>query len=62
MNVGLFVLTFIFTVLSTTDVFPRSIKTDYLIPYVLKAVPCILVWLKVVADQLTMSLCADVSA
>ena len=61
-SVGLLVLTFIFTVLSTTDVFPRSIKTDYLIPYVLKAVPCILVWLKVVADQLTMPLRDEVSA
>jgi Glycosyltransferase family 87 len=61
-NVALLVLTFVFTVLATTDVFPRAIKTEYLIPYVLKAVPCILVWLKVVADQLTMPLRADVAA
>ena len=34
----------LFTVLSATDIFPRQFRTDYVIPYVLKAVPCIFIW------------------
>lgn len=41
---GLILLTFVFTVLSATDLFPRYLREHYVIPYVLKAVPCIWVW------------------
>jgi len=34
----------LFTVLSATDIFPRQFRTDYVIPYVLKVVPCIFIW------------------
>jgi len=37
-------LCLVFTILSPTDIFPRPIRTHYVIPYVLKAVPCILIW------------------
>ncbi len=40
----LLILMLIFTVLSPTDIFPRTIREEYVIPYVLKAVPCILIW------------------
>ena len=53
-NIALLTGAFVLTELATTDVFPRSVRTGYIVPLVLKAVPCILVWLKVVADQLTM--------
>ena len=59
LNVALLLLTFVFTNLSSTDVFPRSIKVQWVTPYVLKAVPCILVWMKIVLDQVTMSRRAD---
>lgn len=52
-NTALLLLTFVFTVLSPTDLFPRIIRTNYVIPYVLKAVPCIWVWLKLTYDLLT---------
>ncbi|UPT65171.1 MAG: hypothetical protein M0D57_11340 [Sphingobacteriales bacterium JAD_PAG50586_3] len=52
-NLVLLVLVFVFTCLSPTDLFPRAIRTDIIIPYQLKVLPCILVWLKIVYDQLT---------
>jgi hypothetical protein len=42
----------IFTVLSPTDVFPRFLRDAYVKPYVLKAVPCILIWIKITLDLL----------
>ncbi len=41
---ALVVLAFIFTCLSPTDLFPRSLRNDFVTPYVLKAVPCIFIW------------------
>ena len=52
-NRFLLLLTFVFTVLSATDVFPRSVRSDWFQPYVVKVVPCILVWVKVTFDLLT---------
>jgi len=40
----LLVFLILFTVLSATDIFPRQFRSDYVIPYVLKAVPCIFIW------------------
>jgi hypothetical protein len=39
------VLALIFTSLSTTDLFPKSIKVEYIRPYAVKAMPCFIVWL-----------------
>ena len=52
LNIVLLVITFVFTSLSPTDVFPRFIRNEYVIPYSLKAVPCIFVWFKIVYYQL----------
>lgn len=41
----LVVIAFIFTSLSPTDLFPRFIRVEWVEPYVLKAVPCIFIWL-----------------
>ena len=49
-NVILVITALILTVLSPTDIFPRSIRNNYVVPYVLKAVPCILIWLKITLD------------
>ncbi len=51
-NLVLMLLAFVFTVLAATDLFPRFIRNEYFQPYVVKAVPCILVWGKITFDLL----------
>ena len=41
------IFAFVFTSLSQTDVFPSSIRHEYLLPYVFKVVPSILIWLMI---------------
>ncbi|MDW8205073.1 MAG: glycosyltransferase family 87 protein [Cytophagales bacterium] len=41
----LMVAVFVLTSLSPTDLFPRSLRDEVVIPYVLKAVPCIFLWI-----------------
>ena len=52
-NTILLFLAIIFTVLSPTDLFPKGIRENYVIPYVLKAVPCILIWFKIIYELTT---------
>jgi hypothetical protein len=52
LNFVLLLLTLLFTVLSPTDLFPKYIRETYVVPYVLKAIPCILIWLKISFDLL----------
>lgn len=42
---ALVIFVFILTILSPTDVFPKFIRDKYVIPYNLKALPVLLVWL-----------------
>lgn len=51
-KVVLVVITFIFTSLSPTDIFPRIVRDEWVVPYVLKAVPCILVWGVIIYEML----------
>ena len=51
-NYVLLVLAFVFTALSPTDLFPRFIRNEWMKPYVVKAVPCILIWAKITYDLL----------
>jgi hypothetical protein len=51
-NLVLMVLTFIFTILSPTDFFPKSIREEVMVHYVLKVLPCILVWFKIIYDMM----------
>ena len=53
MNIMLFGSACLLTTLSPTDIFPRSLRKEWIDPYVLKALPCILIWIKVVYDMLT---------
>jgi len=48
-NLILLMLVFVFTVLSPTDIFPRNTFVE---AWCLKAVPCILVWVKLTFDML----------
>ena len=52
LNTFLLILSFLLTILSPTDIFPRAIREQYVIPYVLKAVPCILIWIKLIWDMM----------
>lgn len=42
---SLMAIAFVFTIVSATDFFPEYIRHNYAIPYVWKAVPCIMVWI-----------------
>ena len=52
-NTVLLLLALVFTVLSPTDIFPREIRNDYIVPYAIKAVPCIAIWCKIVWDMMS---------
>jgi len=49
----LLALTILFTLLSPTDIYPAFIRYNYFMPYVVKVVPCILVWIKINYELLT---------
>ena len=52
-NIILFVLAFLFTSLSPTDIFPKFIRDEYVNPYSLKVLPCIIIWLKITYDLIS---------
>lgn len=49
-NTVLIIIAFVLTSLSPTDIFPQTIRDNYVIPYALKALPCILIWIKILFD------------
>jgi hypothetical protein len=49
-NIALVILAFLLTSFSPTDLFPRYLREHFVLPYVLKALPCILVWIKITID------------
>lgn len=51
-NILLISLVVIFTVLSPTEFFPRSFRENFVIPYVMKAVPCILIWIMIISRMI----------
>lgn len=53
---ALFILFFIMTVLSSSDLCPNYIRNTYVSPYSLKALPCMLIWLKIQWNLLRISL------
>jgi len=46
-NVALLSATFLLSIIASTDLMPRSLRHDFLEPYVLKALPCIAIWVKI---------------
>jgi hypothetical protein len=51
LNLVLVILAFVFTSLSPTDLFPRFLREQFVIPYVMKAVFCIFIWGKVIWEM-----------
>jgi len=43
----LLVLVILFTLLSPSDIYPASLRNNVFIPYTIKVIPCILVWIKI---------------
>ena len=42
---GILILAIMFTSFSTTDFFPKLIKTEFIRPFAIKAMPCLIVWI-----------------
>ncbi|MEG1934780.1 MAG: glycosyltransferase 87 family protein, partial [Rikenellaceae bacterium] len=53
LNIALLVFAILLTSLSPTDIFPKSIRINYIYPYALKALPCVLIWFKICYELLT---------
>jgi hypothetical protein len=51
-NLLLLCLAFALTSLSPTDLFPAYVRDHLVVPYTLKAVPCILIWFKILYEML----------
>lgn len=52
-DIGLMVFAFILTSMSPSDLFPAVVRRQLVQPYALKALPCIVVWAKLVYELLT---------
>ena len=51
----LLALVVFFTLLSPSDIYPSFIRNDYFIPYAVKVIPCILVWIKINYELLSIN-------
>ena len=51
----LFWFAFIFTSMSPTDLFPAIIRDEFVVPYVLKGVPCIFIWIKIIYEMIVIN-------
>ena len=52
-DIGLLIFVIIFTCFAFSDLFPKSIKEGVFMKYSTKAIPCILVWFRVMYELLT---------
>ena len=52
-DIALLVFAFILTSLSPSDLFPAYLRRTYVHPYALKALPCVIIWLKLCYEILT---------
>lgn len=51
--IALFVFAILLTSFSPSDLFPKFIRENYIKPYSLKALPCILIWFRITYEMLT---------
>ena len=52
-DIGLLIFVMIFTCFAFSDLFPKWIKEEVFIKYSTKAIPCIIVWFRVIYELLT---------
>ena len=50
--IALFIFALILTSLSPSDLIPKDIKDNYIRPYALKALPCVLIWFAIIYEML----------
>jgi hypothetical protein len=53
-NIILIVFAIILTSLSPTDIFPSFIRNEFIMPYSLKALPIVIIWIKLIVDMVKM--------
>lgn len=53
LDIGILIFVMIFTCFAFSDLFPKSIKEDVFVKYSTKAIPCIVVWFRVMYELLT---------
>ncbi len=51
-DIALMVFAFILTSMSPSDLFPAYLRKEFVQPYALKALPCVLIWLKLVYEMM----------
>ena len=51
--IAMLIFVIILTSFSPSDLFPKSIKVNYIVKYSLKSVPCIIVWFRVIYELMT---------
>jgi hypothetical protein len=50
LEAALLIFAFVLTSLSPSDIFPKYVKTHYVVKYSLKALPCFLIWMYVIGE------------
>lgn len=53
LDIGILIFVMIFTCFAFSDLFPKSIKEEVFVKYSTKAIPCIVVWFRVMYELLT---------
>ncbi|WP_345955646.1 glycosyltransferase family 87 protein [Mucilaginibacter sp. PAMB04168] len=53
LEIGLLIFALVITSLSPSDLFPKLINKTYIKPYALKALPCFVIWLRIIYEILT---------
>jgi hypothetical protein len=53
LEISLLIFAIVITSFSSSSLFPKSINLAYMQPYRLKALPCLLIWLKIIYETLT---------
>ena len=52
LNIGLLILLIFACIIVPTDIYPTVIKKEYLIPFKIRVIPCLLIWIKIFYDLL----------
>jgi len=55
LNITLFLSALLFTSLAYTDIVPSSVRHAVFLPYAFKALPCILIWMKIIYDMMVLT-------
>lgn len=51
--IALFIFALLLTSFSPSDLFPKFVRENYIKPYSLKALPCVLIWFRIIYEMLT---------